>query len=223
MDNDVTMEEIYLIWRSRLIVNTEEDPNLRCDSLDPEKHWEIRQWFEQPNEQHNEQRAMIYSKPIGSLDHAILRELFSNIDRNIERLVLVRAQPGFKKEVGGRSRLFVGSLQENQWEIYKQSKSVHHAPKQRRRNYKIPGNTMEERLKERLETLEWETAGNFPPLFHKEVWWITKWFDPKDKIIWRSWLRKFSITWNSYHSTVYVGFEYVTQHYSKDMNCWVFV
>lgn len=78
------------------------------------------------------------------------------------------------------------------------------------------------KLSERTECITWDASLNhkFPPLAGFEHWYLNKWTENGD--LWRAWLIKFCIFWNSHNGTVHIGFEYRTQHYVHDIwELWV--
>jgi hypothetical protein len=142
--------------------------------------------------------------------------IFGTMERNIERAVKRRMQPGYKKEVGGQAKVIVGCLQENQWQIYKaQWKVSSNPPKPSKRSFKVPG--FHNKVREHNEILAWDC--DMPAFSHKRIWWVNKWIDQL-RLTWRAWLYTFAIRWNSYTGAVSVVFEYCTQFYSPVNHCW---
>lgn len=172
--------------------------------------------------------TFFYSKPECCMEPGFLQWTFFTMDRAIIRQAMIRSQAGWKKEVGTTSKskvkILVGSLQEPQWNAYKQSKepfscdsNCHFVP----RKMSKTGFGCD-RLEERTEMLIWDASSNheFPPLAGVSQWYLNKWMD--DTILWRAWLIKFAIKWNSYNGTVQIAFEYRTQHYVEGIwNMWV--
>lgn len=163
----------------------------------------------------------IYRRLSGCVEEGFLRELFGTLEKNIEREVKWRMQPGYKKEVTGKSRMYVGSMTENQWVAYKLQKRQAGAPtwKERNRAQKVPSFSTRERVYECTNMIEW--SSELPSLSHNSHWWVNKWRD-EIGVIWRAWLISFGLVWNSFTGAIYIIFEYRCQHYSYINDSWMF-
>mmetsp|Transcript_115576 Transcript_115576/g.172713 ORF Transcript_115576/g.172713 Transcript_115576/m.172713 type:complete len:105 (-) Transcript_115576:3-317(-) len=59
-----------------------------------------------------------------TLTSYFLTAIFDNFDRCLYRCVTMRMAVGFKKEIDGRSRMWVGNLSDGQWKEYCRQKRV---------------------------------------------------------------------------------------------------
>jgi hypothetical protein len=143
---------------------------------------------------------------------------------DIIRLTLQRCLPEFKKEVTKKNRLYVGSLQEPQWNIYKQRLlESSNPPFVSVQSRNIPG-LNDIKIKERVEMLMWSYYSHpwpAPILRGDPNWFFNKWIDESGRL-WRSWLTDFSIIWDSHTNTVSIGFEYRVQHYLAYNKEWIY-
>ena len=141
------------------------------------------------------------------------------------RVALNRSQPGYNKSAGKQlTKIIVGNLQVNQWNYYKTLKSnvvQSQVPKFTTRKTSKPS-LDRKRIPERFESMSWDTSGknkqSLPMIAYKQDWYFNKW--PGEGSIWRTWLRTFTITWDSYYGNVYISFNYVTQHFDIVDKIW---
>ena len=144
--------------------------------------------------------------------------MFAFIDLNIEAMALVRAHGDFNKEVNGRQKLFVGALGKKQWKLFISEKCRQLKPSSvNRKPRRIPFFD-HPKLLHHQEIYSWN-AGRIPCLSHKNVWYINKWADPNGTI-WRSWLTRFSLVWDSFNSTIRIEFYYQLQFYCCKDKAW---
>ena len=160
-----------------------------------------------------------YMKPKGCDEELFVQSLFQSFEDNIILMVRRRCLPCFKKEVEGRSKLFVGFFYPKHWEMYKSLRVSGDNPgKLTFRSFYSPG-FADDHMKERRELISWNDCP-LPILRDSQFWWCNKW-QGSSNIVWRSWITDFAIVWNSFNSTVYVTFKYNCQFYCKYSNKWV--
>ena len=158
-----------------------------------------------------------YSKPHGLEDPVFISHIFTAFEENIVLMVRRRCLPTFRKEIEGRSKLFVGYFYPNHWEMYKHNKLRGPNPcKFHYRSFYSPG--FKGNVKEKRESLVWKDCP-LPLFCNSEYWSKNKWWS--DGVVWRSWLMEFEIVWNSFNCTVYVKFKYNCQFFSTHFNKWI--
>lgn len=165
-------------------------------------------------------KTCVYPKVEDCHDEDSYLKLFRQMDRRIERLAVLRMQPYFKKEITGRNRCIVGVCDLTEWEEYVRRKTALVQPSVfRRLKVKLPSFDDTFRLVKTTYKVEWND-GVIPPLSHKLVWWWFKWRDPDCEVVFRSFMKTFILSYNSFLDTVSIEFEYRTHFYDPESRIW---
>jgi hypothetical protein len=195
----------------------------RCPILSAEKDGYVKDWMESTTTFFDHTAIYAYT-PCAVMDPTFLYWTFHSMEQSMIRQALIRCQPEFKKEVGtglSQARIFVGTLQEPQWEEYKKSKASSNPSQTSHKTRKPAFNNT--KIEGRIETLTWDAnVQSMPVLANLERWYLNKWKSVDQTLLWRAWIRMFCIKWNSHNGMVHIAFKYCTQHYENEiLKVWI--
>jgi len=138
---------------------------------------------------------------------------------HLERLVMFRALPGFKKEVDGRSRMWVDALSPDEWD-YVVSYLSNAVPPSKSGTRRVPYPDHGFKRKEEQDHITW--LDKLPPLAHT-FWWWKKWVDPFTYHQYRACVNSLKLVYNNWTRLVRVEFTYDTWVWHDNVQTWCYV
>lgn len=146
-----------------------------------------------------------------------LEHSFAKLDANIERQVMQRCVPSYKKEITGHSRMVVGTLEDEEWAEYRRRKMLSFPGRSSTRRIAIP--TPQFTAEDEVETLQWRGA-HLPSLHHQPTWGRLKWIMQGTTVLVRAEVNDFALVRNAWTHVVRVQFTYTTEIYDWAIRNW---
>jgi len=137
---------------------------------------------------------------------------------HIERVVLFRCLPLYKKEIDGRSKMWSAEVPLELWSVLQEEFKAQGAHvSEKKIKYPDHGFT---RVEKQI-TLSWNKG--YLPKLANEFWWFKKWIDPISFIQHRAYVKTFALVYNSWTCLLRVHFTYSTWIYNYVENKWEYV